>query len=118
MEVLSLNAGTDIDYRSGELKPMTLKQKRLTDREGKHKKRRARSRIVPVASNIVSEISNYRVQVSQYIEGGEVPKAEVNPFRLNLATFRKTFYQLAKEAGIPQDLGHPLICAIHTASNC
>jgi site-specific recombinase XerD len=109
MEALSLNPGTDIDYRNGELKLLTLKQKRLTDRKGKHKKLRAPSRIVPVAGNVIAEISNYRVQVSQYIEKGEVSKAEVNPFRLNPATFRKTFYRLANEAGIPKDLDHPHI---------
>jgi len=109
MEVLSLNPGTDIDYRNGEVKLLTLKQKRLTDRKGKHRKHRAPSRIVPVAGNVIAEISNYRVQVSQYIEKGEVSKSEVNPFRLNPATFRKTFYRLAKEAAIPHDLGHPHI---------
>jgi molybdate transport system regulatory protein len=109
MEALSLNPGTDVDYRNSELKLLTLKQKRATDREGKYKRHRAPSRIVPVASNIVSEISNYRVQVSQYIERGEVSKGEINPFRLNPATVRKTFYRLAKQAGIPQDLGHPHI---------
>jgi site-specific recombinase XerD len=109
MEALSLNSGTDIDYRNGELKLLTLKQKRRTDRAGKHRKHRAPSRIVPVAGNVIAEISNYRVQVSQYIEKGEVSKTEVNPFRLNPATFRKMFYRLAKESGIPRDLSHPHI---------
>ena len=38
---------------------------------------------------------------------GELTKNDENPFRIDQATFRKTFYRLAKEAGIPKDLGHP-----------
>ena len=59
--------------------------------------------------NVIAEISNYRVQVSQYIEKGEMSKGGVNPMKLNPATFRKMFYRLAKEACLPQDSGHPHI---------
>ena len=38
-----------------------------------------------------------------------VSKNSENPFQINPATFRKTFYKLAKEAGVPIDLGHPHI---------
>ncbi len=109
MEVLSLNPATDIDYRNAEIKLMTLKQKRPAGKSGKHKKHRIPFRIVPVPANVISEISNYRVQVSQYVDHGEVAKADGNPFQLNPATFRKTFYQLSHHAGIPKDLGHPHI---------
>lgn len=33
----------------------------------------------------------------------------VNPFELDSATFRKTFYRFAEDAGIPKDIGHPHI---------
>lgn len=108
-EVLKLNADTDIDYRNGELRLVTLKQHGNGGKQGKYKKNRAPSRIVPVPSNVLAEISNFRLQISQYISKGEISKNEVNPFGLNPATFRKTFYWLAKEAGIPQDTGHPHI---------
>jgi molybdate transport system regulatory protein len=118
MEVLSLNPGTDIDYRNGELKLLTLKQKRITDKVGKHKKQRAPSRIVPVASNVIAEISNYRVQVSQYIDKGEVAKAEINPFKLNPATFRKMFYRLARRQVFLKIWAIRTFFATRTASSC
>lgn len=103
-EVLSLNPDNDVDYRNGELRLVTLKQHTPT---GVNKKERKPTRIVPVPPNIIGEISNYRLQVAKYVEKGEISKVEVNPFRLNPATFRKMFYRLAKEAGIPSGLSHP-----------
>ena len=105
-EVLRLDADTDIDYRNCELKLVTLKQHTP---KGKHGKKRAPSRLIPVPANIIAEISNYRLQVAQYAAKGELPQKDVNPFVIDPATFRKTFYRLAREAGIPQDLGHPHI---------
>jgi site-specific recombinase XerD len=49
------------------------------------------------------------MQVTKYLAQGETPKGDVNPFRINPATFRKSFYRMAKEAGIPEDTGHPHI---------
>lgn len=109
MEALSLNSDNDIDYRNGELRLVTLKQHGNGSKQGKHKKNRAPSRIVPVPPNVLAEISNFRLQVSQYIAKCEISKNDVNPFGLNPATFRKTFYRLAEAAGIPKDLGHPHI---------
>jgi integrase len=105
-EVLQLNADTDIDYRNCELKLVTLKQHTP---KGKYGKKRAPSRIIPVPANVIAEISNYRLQVAQYAAKGEVTDKDVNPFKIDPATFRKTFYRLAEQAGIPRDLGHPHI---------
>lgn len=103
-EALSLNPDIDIDFRNAELRLLTLKQHAPRGRNGK---KRAPTRIIPVPANVISEISNYRLQVAQYQAKGEISKNEGNPFHIDPATFRKTFYRLAKEAGIPKDLGHP-----------
>ena len=103
-EALSLDPDTDIDYRNGDLKLVTLKQHAP---KGRHGKKRAPTRIIPVPPNVVSEISNFRLQIAQYVTKGELPKGDDNPFHIDQATFRKTFYRLAKEAGISKDLGHP-----------
>ena len=58
---------------------------------------------------MIAEISNFRLQVATYLAKGEVSKNEGSPFHIDAATFRKTFYRLADEAGIPDDLGHPHI---------
>ncbi len=105
-EVLSLNPDTDIDYRNGELRLVTLKQHTPKGRNGK---KRAPTRIIPVPANVISEISNFRLQVSQYVAKGDISNNDGNPFQLDPATIRKTFYKLAAEAGIPKDAGHPHI---------
>ena len=105
-EVLSINPDSDVDYRNGELKLLTLKQHAP---RGLHTKKRPPSRIIPVPSNLIAEISNYRLQVSQYMSKGEVSKDDDNPFHIDAASFRKRFYKLAAESGIPKDLGHPHI---------
>jgi integrase len=105
-EVLSLNPETDIDYRNGELRLLTLKQHTP---KGRHGKKRSPSRIVPVPANVISEISNFRLQIAQYVAKEEIMKNEGNCFHLDPATFRKTFYRLSRDAGIPKDLGHPHI---------
>jgi molybdate transport system regulatory protein len=105
-EAIKINPNTDIDYRNGELRLITLKQHTPT---GRHGKKRAPTRIIPVPANVISEISNFRLQLSQYVSKGEISKSDGNPFSLDPATFRKTFYRLAKEAGIPIDVGHPHI---------
>jgi integrase len=105
-EVLKLNADTDIDYRNCELRLVTLKQHTP---KGKYGKKRAPSRTIPVPANVIAEISNYRLQVAQYVAKGEVSDKEGNPFVIDPATFRKTFYRLAEQAGVPKDLGHPHI---------
>ena len=58
---------------------------------------------------MISEISNFRLQIAQYVANEEILKNEGNCFHLDPATFRKTFYRLSKDAGIPKDLGHPHI---------
>lgn len=105
-EALSINAETDVDYRNAELRLLTLKQHTP---KGRHGKKRSPSRIVPVPVNVISEISNFRLQIAQYIAKGHISNTDGNPFHLDPATFRKTFYRLAREAGIPKDLGHPHI---------
>lgn len=105
-EVLRLDPDTDIDYRNAEMRLMTLKQH---SPKGKHGKKRAPTRTIPVPPNVIAEVSNYRLQIAQYIAKGELSTNEVNPFRIDPATFRKSFYRLAKAAGIPLDLGHPHI---------
>ncbi len=111
-EALNLNPDTDIDYRNGELRLVTLKQH---SPKGKHAKKRTPTRIIPVPPNVISEISNFRLQIAQYAAKGELPKGEESPFRLDPATFRKTFYRLAREAGVSKDSGHPHILR-HTRS--
>jgi integrase len=105
-EVLKLNADTDIDYRNCELRLITLKQHAP---KGRYAKKRPPTRIIPVPANVIAEISNYRLQVAQYLAKGEVSDKEGNLFEIDPATFRKTFYRLAEEAGVPKDLGHPHI---------
>jgi integrase len=105
-EVLSLNPDNDIDYRNAELRLLTLKQHAP---KGKNGKKRSPSRIIPVPANVISEISNFRLQIAQYVAKGDLSKNEGNPFHIDAATFRKTFYRLARETGIPKDLGHPHI---------
>lgn len=105
-EAIRLNADVDIDYRNSELKLITLKQHAP---KGRYGKKRAPSRIVPVPANVIAEIGNYRLQIAQYVAKAELPPKDGNPFQLDPATFRKTFYRLARDAGISTDLGHPHI---------
>jgi integrase len=105
-EVLKLNPDTDIDYRNGELRLVTLKQHTP---KGRYARKRAPSRVIPVPANVLAEISNFRLQLAQYAAKGELADKEMNPFVIDPATFRKTFYRLAREVGIPKDLGHPHI---------
>ncbi|RKY00774.1 site-specific integrase [Candidatus Poribacteria bacterium] len=85
-EVLMIDDRTDINYREGEIKLVTLKQKGRP------------SRIVPVPKNVTSEIAVYRA---------EFPEMSGRIFKIDQANFRKVFYKLAKEAGIPRELAHP-----------
>lgn len=79
-EVTQLNDTNDIDYRAAELMLITLKR-----RDQKPK------RIVPVPSNVVSEIATY---LASY------PNRRGTVFNIDPNNFRKTFYQMASEAKI------------------
>ncbi len=84
--MLSIGDTTDIDFRNAEIKPVTLKQKQ--------KGRRAPTRIVPVPSNLIGEIASY---IAIYIE----TRARSS------SLLRSKFYEQAKIAGTPKELGHP-----------
>ncbi len=89
-EALNIDDAIDIDFRSSDIKLVTLKQH----------KRKNPSRIVPVPPNVVSEIAIY---LSTY------PNMRGKVFKLQQSNFRRKFYELAKVAGIPKELGHPHI---------
>ncbi len=92
-EVLLINDITDIDFRNAEIKLTTLKKRY------KNKKKRS-SRIVPVPSNVVSETATY---LAAY------PDMRGKLFKIYQDNFRRKFYELSEEAGIPKELGHPHI---------
>ena len=89
-EVLAINDAIDIGFRNSEIKLKTLKR----HHPGDH------SRIVPVPSNVISEIATYLA---------EFPGQKGKIFKLDPGNFRRVFYARSKEAGIPKKLGHPHI---------
>ena len=93
-EVLLIDDTTDIDFRNAEIKLTTLK------RHNKSRKKRNTTRIVPVPANVTSEIATYIA---------EFPEMRGKVFKIYQSNFRRKFYELARKAGIPKDLGHPHI---------
>ncbi|MDL1970724.1 MAG: site-specific integrase [Candidatus Desulfofervidaceae bacterium] len=91
-EVLLLDDTTDIDFRNAEIKLITLKRH--------NPKKKNHTRIVPVPANVTSEIATYLA---------EFPEQRGKVFKLDQGNFRRVFYERAKEADIPKNLGHPHI---------
>jgi len=85
-EVLLLNDTTDINFREAEIRMPTLKRKQLAYRQ------------VFVPQNVTAEIATYLA---------EYPEMRGKVFRIYQSNFRRTFYERAKEAGIPRKLAHP-----------
>ncbi len=85
-EVLLLNDTTDVNFREAEIRMPTLKRKQLAYRQ------------VFVPQNVVAEIATYLA---------EFPEMRGKVFRIYQSNFRRTFYERAKEAGIPRKLAHP-----------
>jgi len=85
-EVLMVNDKSDINFREAEIRMPTLKRKQLAYRQ------------VFVPQNVVAEIATYLA---------EFPEMRGKVFKIYQANFRRTFYERAKEAGIPRKLAHP-----------
>jgi len=96
-EVLLIDDTTDIDFRNAEIKLTILKRHNKSRKNGK---KRNTARIVPVPANVTSEIATYIA---------EFPGMRGKVFKIYQSNFRRKFYELAREAGIPKDLGHPHI---------
>ncbi len=82
----------DIDFRNAEIRLITLKRH--------NPKKRGQYRIVPVPSNLTSEIANYIV---------EYPHMRDKVFKVDRSNFNKVFKERCLQAGIPRDLAHPHI---------
>ena len=82
----------DIDFRNAEIRLITLKRH--------NPKKRGQYRIVPVPSNLTSEIANYIV---------EFPHMRDKVFKVDRSNFNKVFKELCIQAGIPKELAHPHI---------
>jgi len=87
-EVLLLDDSTDVDYRLGEVKLVTLKR------------RKAICRTVSIPQIVTTEISRY---LAQY------PDMRSQVFKLQQSNFRNCFYKMCALAGIPRGLSHPHI---------
>ena len=85
-EVLMLNDTSDINFREAEIRMPTLKRRQLAYRQ------------VFVPQSVVAEIATYLA---------EFPEMRGKVFRIYQSNFRRTFYERAKEAGIPRELAHP-----------
>jgi molybdate transport system regulatory protein len=99
-EALLIDDTRDVDFRAGELRLATLKKKRQ-----KRKSKGAASDIphprqVPVPLSLTSEIATYQA---------EHPEMRGKVFKLQPGNFRLKFYDMAKRAKIPKELGHPHI---------
>ena len=82
----------DIDFRNAEIRLITLKRH--------NPKKRGQYRIVPVPSNLTSEIANYIV---------EYPHMRDKVFKVDRSNFNKIFKERCFEGGIPKELAHPHI---------
>ena len=82
----------DIDFRNAEIRLITLKRH--------NPKKKGQYRIVPVPSNLTSEIANYIV---------EYPNMRDKVFKVDRSNFNKVFKELCLKAGIPKELAHPHI---------
>ena len=82
----------DIDFRNAEIRLITLKRH--------NPRKRGQYRIVPVPSNLTSEIANYIV---------EYPHMRDKVFKVDRSNFNKVFKERCLEAGIPEELAHPHI---------
>jgi len=91
-EVLRIDDTTDIDFRNSDIKLVTLKRR--------SKSKKNHTRLVPVPSSVIAEIATYLA---------EFPEQRGKVFKLDQGNFRRIFYERAKEAGIPKELGHPHI---------
>jgi len=87
-EVLLLNDTTDVNFREAEIRMPTLKRRQLVYRQ------------VFVPQNVTAEIATYLA---------EFPEMRGKVFKIYQSNFRRTFYERAKEAGIPKKLAHPHI---------
>ncbi len=82
----------DIDFRNAEIRLITLKRH--------NPKKKGQYRVVPVPSNLISEIANYIV---------EFPHMRDKVFKVDRSNFNKVFKELCLKAGIPKELSHPHI---------
>lgn len=85
-EVYLIDDEKDVDYRTSEIKLWTLKQ------------RKKAQRIVPVPSQVISEIARYLM---------EYPEMKGKLFKIHPANFRKWFAKMVTSAGIDREKGHP-----------
>ncbi len=90
-EVINIDYG-DIDFRNAEIRLITLKRH--------NPKKKGQYRIVPVPSNLTSEIANYIV---------EYPHMRDKVFKVDRSNFNKVFKERCLEVGITRELTHPHI---------
>lgn len=84
-EVIEINDSVDIDFRASDIRVLTLKR-----RNEKPK------RIVPVPSQVVSEIATFLANS---------PDMRGKVFTVDANNFRKVFYQMAKDAKLLKEDG-------------
>lgn len=87
-EVYLIDDNHDIDYRNNTVILKTLKQKKPI------------TRAVPIPAEVVSEIARYLM---------EYPDMKGKLFKLDKTNFRKQFYEISAQAGIPKDRAYPHI---------
>lgn len=85
-EVCLIDDEKDVDFRTSEIKLWTLKQ------------RRKAQRIVPVPSQVISEIARYLM---------EYPEVKGKIFKVHPANFRKWFAKVVVQAGVDREKAHP-----------
>jgi molybdate transport system regulatory protein len=84
-EVIQINDSVDIDFRSSDIRIVTLKR-----RNEKPK------RIIPVPSQVISEIATFLA---------DFPDMRGKAFSVDANNFRKVFYAMAKEAKLLKEEG-------------
>jgi len=87
-EILLLDDSSDIDYRLGEIKLITLKRRKTV------------FRTISVPQVVTIEVARY---LAQY------PEMRSQVFKLQQGNFRNVFYKMSALAGIPKNLSHPAI---------
>jgi len=92
-EVLNIDEGRDIDIRNSEVRLITLK------RQGRRKKGKV-FRIVPISPYVINEYLRF-INIHPEIKG--------KVFKIDRSNFYRVFYNLARDASIPDHLAHPHI---------
>jgi len=88
-EVLSIDDEKDIDWRNNEVKIRTYKTRRKNA-----------GRIVPLPPAVLQELARFLM---------EHPGMKGKVFKVDPRNFRRTFFELAVKAGIPEEKAHPHI---------